>query len=267
MKNNNILSKIKSYKLEEIKKEKKLISLDEYQKMVKTQLKVKNFLNKLKHAEKKGFGLIAEVKKASPSKGIIRKNFKLNEIISSYEKGGATCLSILTDEKSFKGKKEYLSLARSTTNLPLLRKDFIFDTYQVFQSRALGADCILIILSAIDDYLAKDIENVAHELNMDVLIEVHNITELKRALKMKSKLIGINNRNLNNFKTDLGVTEKIVKIIPKGYTIVSESGFNNHTDLLRMKEVNVRSFLIGESLMRKTNIIEATKSILGKTND
>ena len=264
MKNDNILSKIKTYKLEEIKKEKKLISLKEYQMIIKTQSKVKSFIKQLKQAEKNGFGLIAEVKKASPSKGIIRKNFKLKEIISSYERGGATCLSILTDEKSFKGKKEYLSLARSITNLPLLRKDFIFDTYQVFQSRALGADCILIILSAVDDYLAKDIENIAIELNMDVLIEVHNINELKRALKMKSKLIGINNRNLNNFRTDLRVTEEIVKIIPKGYTIVSESGFNDHNDLLRMKKVNVRSFLIGESLMRQKNMIEATKSIIGK---
>ena len=208
--NNNILNQIKLYKLEEIKKEKSIISQNDFQMLIKNQQNVKGFLKHLILAEKKGFGLIAEVKKASPSKGIIRKDFNLKEIILSYEKGGATCLSILTDEKSFKGKNEYLSQTRSMTNLPLLRKDFIFDIYQVFQSRALGADCILIILSSVDDYLAHDIEEVANELEMDVLIEVHNKLELSRALKMKSKLIGINNRDLKNFKTDLNVTEEIV---------------------------------------------------------
>ena len=264
MTSENILKKIKRYKLQEIKEEKKIFKMVDFDLMIKKQSEVKRFSQKLKKAEEKGFGLIAEIKKASPSKGLIRENFNIEEIISSYEKGGATCLSILTDEKSFQGKKEYLSFARSITNLPILRKDFIFDVFQIFQSRALGADCILIILAAVDDVLAKELESVAIDLKMEVLIEIHNFNELERALKMKSKLIGINNRNLINFNTDLKVTENIVKEIPQNYLVISESGFNKHSDLLRMRNVNVKSFLIGENLMKEKNILNATKKILGK---
>tara|TARA_B100001057_G_scaffold369505_1_gene373158 strand:+ start:457 stop:1254 length:798 start_codon:yes stop_codon:yes gene_type:complete len=260
----NILKQIKEYKLQEIKEEKKNVKLEDFNLMIKHQSKVKKFIQKLKKAEEKGFGLIAEIKKASPSKGIIRQDFNVKEIISSYEKGGAACLSILTDEKSFLGKKEYLTFARSATNLPILRKDFIFDVFQIFQSRALGADCILIILAAVDDVLARELESAAIDLKMDVLIEIHNLNELDRALKMKSKFIGINNRNLVNFVTDLKVTENIVKEIPEGYQVVSESGYHKHSDLLRIEKVNVKSFLIGESLMKEKNILNATKKILGK---
>lgn len=214
-------------------------------------------------AEKGQFGLIAELKKASPSKGVIREDFDVAALAQAYEAGGATCLSVLTDEPYFQGKDEYLALARNACKLPVLRKDFIVDPYQVYESRMLGADCILLIMAVLSDRQAEEMEAVALSLRMDVLVEVHDADELNRALRIfRSQLFGVNNRNLRTMDIDLGTAESVGKRIPERIFKVCESGISTHADLLRMKESGYLSFLVGESLMAQPDVKGATEKLL-----
>ncbi|MDE2675135.1 MAG: indole-3-glycerol phosphate synthase TrpC [Paracoccaceae bacterium] len=259
---NSILEKIRSYKIEEIKNLKSKYSLRALEDIIREQPLPKGFQNSLKAASSQGYGLIAEVKKASPSKGIIREDFTPLELAKAYESGGATCISVLTDFPSFQGKGKYLSEISKTVNLPTLRKDFMLDPHQIYESRSLGADCILLILAMIDDYQARELEEIALKLGMDILMEVHDEDELERALELKSNLIGINNRNLNTFHVTLDTSLELIKEIPEGIHVVSESGLFTKEDLDLLAERGIRSFLIGESLMRKQDIVSATRSLL-----
>ena len=259
---NSILEKIRSYKIEEIKRLKSRYSLSTLEDIIHEQLPPKGFENSLKTASSQGYGLIAEVKKASPSKGIIREDFTPLELARAYESGGATCISVLTDFPSFQGRGEYLSEISKTVNLPALRKDFMLDPHQIYESRSQGADCILLILAMIDDGQARELEEVALKLGMDILLEVHDRDELARALELRSNLIGINNRNLNTFHVTLDSSLEIIKEIPEGIHVVSESGLFTKKDLDLLAKQGIRSFLIGESLMRKQDIVSATRSLL-----
>ena len=206
--------------------------------------------------------IIAEIKKASPSKGLIREDFEPKKIAKEYEEGGATCLSILTDEPFFQGKLEYLDSVRSSCELPILRKDFMIDLYQIYETKAYGGDCILLIVAALDIVQLKDFSQLARELNLDILIEVHSEEELNEALSINSKLIGINNRDLTTFEVDKNLAIKLARQIPKDVIVVSESGISSREDILSSKEQGIHSFLIGESFMRKPNPGKALKDIL-----
>ena len=261
----NILNKIKAYKIKEVKDRKLKLPIPIMEEKAKCASEVRGFQKALILASSKGFGLIAEIKKASPSKGIIRNQFEPENLAISYEKGGAACLSILTDAPSFQGHENYLIKARKKVNLPVLRKDFMLDPYQIVEARSINSDCILIIMAFVSDALAKELEDVAFEYKMDVLIEVHNEDELERALKLRSTLIGINNRNLKTFEVSLSTTENLAKLVPLDYTLVSESGIFSNADLLHLSKFGARSFLIGESLMREKNVEKATAELLGTT--
>jgi indole-3-glycerol phosphate synthase len=210
------------------------------------------------------YGLIAEIKRASPSKGLIRKDFNPSKIARAYEKGGASCLSVLTDAPYFSGADDHFSAARAVVNLPVLRKDFMVDPYQIVEARALGADCILLIMAALEDGLARELEALAHAHGMDALIEIHDEAELERALKLSSPLMGINNRDLKTLKTDTAATLRLAPLVPDDRLVICESGLGGADDLARMSTVGANCFLIGESLMREPDIEAATANLLAK---
>ncbi|MEE9389392.1 MAG: indole-3-glycerol phosphate synthase TrpC [Paracoccaceae bacterium] len=257
-----ILDKIHAYKLAEIAAAKAAIPPSDMDAAAKAADPPRGFVAALQSASHNGYGLIAEIKKASPSKGLIRADFDPETLAASYTQGGATCLSVLTDTPSFQGAPEFLIAARAATNLPVLRKDFMYDTYQVAQARAWGADCILIIMAAVSDSQAQELEDAAIHWGMDVLVEVHDEDELTRAAALRSPLLGINNRNLKTFETSLDTTRHLSKLAPAEKTLVSESGLSNPDDLADLARYGARVFLIGESLMRQDDVATATRDLL-----
>ena len=259
----NKLEEICAFKREEVAVRKAERTLDDLDRIATDTSAPRGFQAALETAAQTGFGLIAEIKKASPSKGLIRADFRPHQHAMAYAAGGAACLSVLTDAKYFQGHEDYLVDARASCALPVLRKDFMVDPWQVAESRALGADAILIIVAALEDAQMAEIEIAAFERGMDVLVEVHDEEEMARAAKhLGSRLIGVNNRDLKTFTTDLATTERLAPLAPAGSLLVGESGISAHADCLRLAESGVRCFLVGESLMRQEDVEMATRTLL-----
>jgi indole-3-glycerol phosphate synthase len=259
----DILQQIATYKREEIAAAKKLRPPSTLMSDARAAPPTRTFMRTIRERIEAGdYALIAEIKKASPSRGLIREIFDPAALAAAYEAGGATCLSVLTDAASFHGSLDHLRLARAATALPILRKDFMFDPYQVLEARTSGADCILIIMAAVDDACAAELKAVAEEINMDVLVEVHDEAELQRALRLYSQLIGINNRDLKTFETRLETCERLARLIPPGHIVVGESGIFTPDDLARLGNAGISAFLVGESLMRQADVAAATRALL-----